>query len=332
MKKILSTNPSKFLLLIFILILSFFLSLFLGAEKINIESVLSDPESLDSILLFELRLPRSILCLISGILLASSAAVFQMFFRNYLAEPGLLGISAGATVGAVIAQISSIPLFAFGCISIINIFSFFSAILSSLILIFICSRNRHPDQSIIVLLCGTALGTLYSALTSLIIIVSSNKNISGVYSWLMGTFNGKGFDDIKFLMLPALISFLGLVFISNPLDLLNGGENSAQSLGVNIKILRFLVLIFSSLAISVCVCAGGIIGFIGLIAPNLMRKFFKPNSRVLILASSISGASLLLVADTLSRTLLAPAEIPCGIITAFIGIPFFFSLIFKKVR
>ena len=329
MKKILSTNPSKFLLLTLILILSFFLSLFLGAEKINIESVLSDPESLDSILLFELRLPRSILCLISGILLASSAAVFQMFFRNYLAEPGLLGISAGATVGAVIAQI---PLFAFGCISVINIFSFFSAILSSLILIFICSRNRHPDQSIIVLLCGTALGTLYSALTSLIIIISSNKNISGVYSWLMGTFNGKGFDDIKFLMLPALISFLGLVFISNPLDLLNGGENSAQSLGVNIKLLRFLVLIFSSLAISVCVCTGGIIGFIGLIAPNLMRKVFKPNSRVLILASSISGASLLLVADTLSRTLLAPAEIPCGIITAFIGIPFFFSLIFKKVR
>lgn len=322
----------KFLLLILILIVSFLLSLFLGVEKINIESLLSDPESFDSILLFELRLPRSILCLISGFLLASSAAVFQLFFRNYLAEPGLLGISSGATVGAVIAQVSSLPLFVFGCISTINVFSFFSAIISSLILVFVSSRNRNSNQSIVVLLCGTALGTLYSALASLIIILSSGKNLIGIYGWLMGTFNGKGFDDIKFLLLPAVISFLGLVLISNPLDLLNGGENSAQSLGVNIKVLRFLVLIFSSLAISVCVCAGGVIGFIGLIAPNLMRKFFKPNSRILILTSAISGSSLLLVADTLSRTLLAPAEIPCGIITAFIGIPFFLSLIFKKVK
>lgn len=321
----------KYFFLIIILAAFFCLSLFAGAEKISIDELLHDRESFSSIIFFDLRLPRSILAVFTGALLASSAAIFQLFFRNYLAEPGLLGISSGAAVGAVTSQITGISVIAGGLLSTMNLFAFIAALIAGLILVAISSVQKRTNLSVMLLLCGTALGTLYSAISSILMLIK-NREIFGIYSWLMGSFNGKSWAEVKFLLIPAVLSFVLMFLISSSLDLLNGGEQSAQTLGVNVNRLRISVILTGSIAVSVCVCAGGTIGFIGLIAPNLMRKFFGPKAKTLIASSALCGGALLVLSDTLARIVIAPAEIPCGIITAIIGVPFFLSLIFKQER
>lgn len=321
----------KYFFLIIILAAFFCLSLFAGAEKISIDELLHDRESFSTIIFFDLRLPRSILAVFTGALLASSAAIFQLFFRNYLAEPGLLGISSGAAVGAVTSQITGISVIAGGLLSTMNLFAFITALIAGLILVAISSVQKRTNLSVMLLLCGTALGTLYSAISSILMLIK-NREIFGIYNWLMGSFNGKSWAEVKFLLIPAVLSFVLMFLISSSLDLLNGGEQSAQTLGVNVNRLRISVILTGSIAVSVCVCAGGTIGFIGLIAPNLMRKFFGPKAKALIASSALCGGALLVLSDTLARIVIAPAEIPCGIITAVIGVPFFLSLIFKQER
>jgi len=306
----------KTLILIIILVLCFAGSLYFGAEKPT------------EFLIRYLRLPRSVLVLLSGALLAASGAVFQIFFRNPLAEPGLLGISAGATLGAVTAACLGGLSFFGGFISSINIFAFLGAFGSGLILSLISSSSRKIS-SVMLLLCGTALGTFYASISSTIMLLH-NKELYGIYSWLLGSFNGRGVNELKFVIIPVILAFILMALICNPLDILNGGEESASNLGVNIRLLRFFVICSGSLAVSVAVCAGGTISFVGLIAPHIMRKFFPPKSRTLLWTSALSGAALLLAADTLARVVMKPGELPCGIIVSFIGVPFFMALVFRK--
>lgn len=306
----------KILILIFLLVLSFAASLLLGAEKPSL------------FLIKYLRLPRSVLVLLSGALLAASGAVFQMFFRNPLAEPGLLGISAGATLGAVSAACLGGLSFLGGFISSINIAAFTGAFISGLILALVSSSGRRIT-SVVLLLCGTALGAFYSSISSAVMLMH-NKELYGIYSWLLGSFNGRGLNELKFVAVPAVLSFVIMSLILNSLDLLNGGEENAGVLGVNVKLLRLLVIVSGSLAVSVAVCSGGTISFVGLVAPHIMRKLFSAKSKILVWTSALGGAILLLLADTLARIVMRPGELPCGIITSFIGVPFFLALIFQK--
>lgn len=146
----------------------------------------------------------------------------------------------------------------------------------------------------------------------------------------MGSFNGKTWEDVFFIVPIAIVSFLLLFASSTFLDILGGGENSAKSLGLDIKKAKILILISSSLATSSAVCASGIISFIGLIAPHLMRSFFGPKHKTLVPQSMICGAILLLSSDLLARTVASPTEIPIGIITSLIGIPFFIFVLKKE--
>lgn len=306
----------KILILFFVLILSFTLSLLLGAENPT------------AFLIKYLRLPRSLLVLLSGALLAASGAVFQIFFRNPLAEPGLLGISAGATLGAVVSACLGGFAFLGGFISSINMAAFAGAFVSGFILALISSSSRRFN-SVILLLCGTALGAFYSSVSSTVMLMHK-KELYGIYSWLLGSFNGKGINELKFVVIPSVLAFLLISLILTPLDLLNGGEENAAGLGVNVARLRFLVIVAGSLSVSVAVCAGGTISFVGLVAPHIMRKLFSAKSKILVWTSALGGAILLLLADTLARIVMRPGELPCGIITSFIGVPFFIALIFQK--
>ncbi|MCQ2572824.1 MAG: iron ABC transporter permease [Treponema sp.] len=306
----------KVLILIFVLVLAFCGSLFFGAEKPTL------------FLIRYLRLPRSVLVLLSGALLAGSGAVFQLFFRNPLAEPGLLGISSGATLGAVSSACLGGFSFLDGFVSSINIAAFLGAFLSGLVLAFISSSGKRVT-SVVLLLCGTALGTFYSSVSSMIMLMH-NKELYGIYSWLLGSFNGRGLNELKFVIIPAVLAFVLMALILNPLDLLNGGEENARNLGVNVSLLRLLVIGEGSLAVSVAVCAGGTISFVGLVAPHIMRRIFSSKSKTLVWTSALGGATLLLAADTIARIVMKPGELPCGIITSFIGVPFFIMLIFQK--
>ncbi len=312
----------QFAITFFVLIAVFILSLALGAEKLPFKTIFGGGDKFQNIILWNIRLPRSLLVLLTGILLGGSGAIFQLFFRNPLAEPGIMGISSGATLGAVCASVLG---FGMG----INVSAFIGAILAGAFVTTLAFSRAGRNSSIMLLLCGTALGTLYSS-TSSMILLSGNKELHSIYSWILGSFSGRSWKELYFIIIPAVISIIMMFCISRPLDLLTGGEKSAASLGVEVSRLRILVLISGALAVSCGVCAGGTIGFVGLIAPHIVRKILGPKSKILIPFSMLFGAILLLLSDIFARTIIAPAELPAGIITSILGVPFFLTLCLKK--
>lgn len=330
----------KFHSLIFIfslifLAFSFALSMWLGAEKVSFAAVFGNGDKFENIILWNLRLPRSLLVLLTGLLLGGSGGVFQLFFRNPLAEPGIMGISSGATLGAVIASTvlsfgtATLSTKFFTLISPVNFCAFLGSLGAGVLVTFLAFSSAGKNSSVMLLLCGTALGTLYSAVSS-VVLLTCDKELHSIYTWILGSFNGRGWNEFFFILIPSLISFVIMFFIARPLDLLSCGETSAESLGVEVNKLRILVLICGALAVSASVCAGGTIGFVGLIAPHIVRKISGPKGKTLIPLSMIFGGILLLLSDTIARTVIAPSELPAGIITSILGVPFFISLCLKK--
>lgn len=273
--------------------------------------------------------------MISGALLAGSGAAFQMLFRNQLAEPGIIGISSGATLGAIAGQtIGNIAgLSAITAISGINFFAFCGSILTGLLLCAISSftETRNP---VTLLLSGTALGTLFSAISSILLLSNSNQ-LTQIYMWLLGSFNGRGWNELYFILIPAFFSIMILLVNAGKLDLLSSGNEQAQSLGLNTKQLQSVVLIASCLAVSSVSCAGGTINFVGLIAPHITRRLFGPSrskAGFLISFSMLFGSILVILSDTFGRTVISPGELPAGLITSFLGAPFFLFLIFSRKK
>ena len=314
-----------------LLIISVILALLLGAEKVSLSAVFGQGDKFENIILWQLRLPRVLLVFITGLLLGGSGAVFQLFFRNPLAEPGIMGISSGATLGAVIASIVPGVMALTGrggvgaLISPVNLCAFAGALGAGVLVTSLAFSRSGKASSVMLLLCGTALGTLYSSLSSMLLL-TCNKELHSIYTWILGSFNGRGWNELIFIALPALVSIVLMFCIMGPLDLLTGGEKSAAALGVEVDRLRVLVLLCGSLAVSCAVCAGGTIGFVGLIAPHIVRKFLGPKARTLVPFSMIFGAALLLLSDTFARVVIAPGELPAGIITSILGVPFFLAL------
>ena len=314
-----------------LLAISVILALMLGAENVSLAAVFGQGDKFENIILWQLRLPRVLLVFITGLLLGGSGAVFQLFFRNPLAEPGIMGISSGATLGAVIASIvagvraltgrGGIGAF----ISPVNLWAFAGALGAGVLVTSLAFSRRGKASSVMLLLCGTALGTLYSSLSSMLLL-TCNKELHSIYTWILGSFNGRGWNELFFIAVPAAVSIVLMFCVVRPLDLLTGGEKSAAALGVEVDRLRVLVLLCGSLAVSCAVCAGGTIGFVGLIAPHIVRKFLGPRARTLLPFSMIFGATLLLLSDTFARVVIAPGELPAGIITSILGVPFFLAL------
>ena len=325
-------QPLYALIFFIVLILSIVAALIFGAEKLPFQVIFGQGTKFQNIILWKIRLTRCLLVLVTGLLLGGSGAVFQLFFRNPLAEPGIMGISSGATLGAVIATVilagrtlppALEPVFKF--ISPINLCAFLGALASGFFVTALAFSKAGKASSVMLLLCGTALGTLYSSISSAILL-TSNKELHSIYTWILGSFNGRGWKELIFIAIPSAVSIIIAFAVSRPLDLLTCGEKTAASLGVQVDRLRIFVLICGALAVSSAVCAGGTIGFVGLIAPHIVRKLSGPKSKTLIPYSMMFGAALLLISDTIARTAIAPGELPAGIITSILGVPFFISL------
>ncbi len=325
-------QPLYALIFFIVLVLSLVAALIFGAEKLPFQVIFGQGTKFQNIILWKIRLPRCLLVLVTGLLLGGSGAVFQLFFRNPLAEPGIMGISSGATLGAVIATVilagrtlppALEPVFKF--ISPINLCAFLGALASGFFVTALAFSKAGKASSVMLLLCGTALGTLYSSISSAILL-TSNKELHSIYTWILGSFNGRGWKELIFIAIPSAVSIIIAFAVSRPLDLLTCGEKTAASLGVQVDRLRIFVLICGALAVSSAVCAGGTIGFVGLIAPHIVRKLSGPKSKTLIPYSMMFGAALLLISDTIARTAIAPGELPAGIITSILGVPFFISL------
>ena len=273
-----------------------------------------------AVILFTLRLPRTAMVAITGAALAGSGAAYQGLFRNPLADPFLIGVASGAGLGAIIAMTffgASTPLGLFT----IPVAAFIGAMLSVVVVYTLAHVGRAlPVTNLI--LAGVAVSSFTTALTSLLMINATGE-LRRALVWMMGGSTMSGWQPV-WAMLPYItIGLGGLLTMGHALNVMQVGDEQAQQLGLPVELVRGLVIVFASLTTAAAVSFSGVIGFVGLIVPHVVRMIWGGDYRRLLPLSILGGASLLLVADVLARVIMSPQELPVGIITALGGAPFF---------
>lgn len=280
-------------------------------------------------IILEIRLPRVILAGLVGAALAIAGATYQGLFRNPLADPYLIGVAQGASLGAVIGFLVPAAWHILG-LGIVPLFAFAGAIVSTLI-VYGFSRIGKTLPVTTLILAGVALGALLGAVVSYLII-SSGENIHGIVFWLMGSFSLTQWTDVK-LVLPWLVIGIGVILLyARPLNVMQLDEEQAQQLGINAEMLKHVLLAATTLITAAAVSFVGTIGFVGIIIPHAVRLIWGADYRFLLPFSVLSGAIFLILADLVARTIQAPAEVPIGIITAFCGAPFFLYLLRRRKK
>lgn len=273
--------------------------------------------------IFRLRLPRVLCALLIGAALAVSGAAMQGIFRNPMASPSVLGISSGAAFGACVSIVLgfSIASGSFAIPSMAFIFSFVT-----LFLVYSMARTKLGVPISMLLLSGIAIGAFFNGLVSLLQYYSDDK-LDGIVFWLMGNLSSCGWDQFFIILIPILLGSVILIIYSKELNMLSLGDDQATNLGVNVEHTRIIILVASALAVAGAVAVCGIIGFVGLIVPHIFRMLLGPDHRLLIPMSIVGGAIFMIIMDTLSRLIVAPAELPVGILTAILGAPFFIYIL-----
>ena len=287
---------------------------------------LSEMDSIFPVVVMDVRLPRILCAAIVGGGLAISGVVFQGILLNPLADPYTLGVSAGAAFGAyqaILLNIGflgmySVPLFAFG-----------GAVITLLFVIYLTSSSGGFSSNNLIL-SGIIVAAILSAGISLLKYIA-DEQVSVIIFWLMGSFGSKTWTDVGLILLFVGIGFLVFVYFARDMNLMSLGNRTASSLGVDTRRTTVILLVTASLVAAICVSVSGIIGFVGLLVPHMMRLATGPDNRRLVPVSLLAGAILLLSADTLTRAVL-PTEIPIGVLTALIGGPFFCYIFRKQQR
>ena len=278
--------------------------------------------------ILDVRLPRILTCAGVGAALAVSGSLFQGILLNPLADPYTLGISAGAAFGASVAILLN---FTAAYVSV-PLFAFIGACTTLFVVMFLSYSSKNPMAGLSsnnLILSGIIVGAILSAGISFLKFIA-NEQVSVIIFWLMGSFASKTWFDFQIVTLFLFVGFAVSLFYARDLNLISLGEKSAASLGVDLKKTKIILLATGSLLAAVCVSVSGIIGFVGLLIPHMVRFITGPDNRKLIPLSMLAGASLLLFADTVTRAVL-PHEIPIGVLTALTGGPLF-CWIFKKNR
>lgn len=287
--------------------------------------------SAHEIIVFDLRLPRLVLALLVGASLAVAGVVMQAFFQNPMAAPSIIGISAGASLGATIAIVTGISIGAAG-LGAVPLAAFVGALLATS-LVYLLSRRGGRTPVGVLLLTGIAMGALMSSLAALVLVTGQDparRDLDQVVYWMLGSVAGKSWAHVS-LVAPYVAVAGALTYLfGRDLNLLTLGDETAHYLGMNVDKVRLILLALSSLLTAAAVAVSGIIGFVGLVVPHLMRIIAGPDHRVLLPASALAGGTLLVLADVAARTLAAPTEIPVGIITSLIGAPFFLYLLHRR--
>lgn len=283
----------------------------------------------------EIRLPRTLLCIAVGGILGLCGAVMQGLFRNPLADPGIIGVSGGAALGAALAIVLLTPLSqqwqATLGIGLLPLLAFLGGALTTT-LVYLLGTREGGTSVTVMLLAGVAITALSGAVIGLLTYLADDQMLRDLSLWQMGTLAaGKPADVALALLTLATLIWLFLRD-ANPLNALLLGEGEARHLGVDVQALKRRLILLTAAGVGVAVAVSGMIGFVGLVVPHLVRLMTGPNHVRLLPLSALLGAALLLGADMLARTLLAPAELPVGIITALLGAPFFIWLLIKGRR
>ena len=323
-------NDAKYLIIatIILAILST-LSLLWGQFDISISTffdylnhkLFSSPATQDFTLIesiiLDIRLPRVLLAILIGAALATSGAVFQAMFVNPLVSPGILGVLAGASFGAACGMLISEHWF------IVQILAFVFGFVAVGFAVFIGSMVTNSRSTVMLVLGGVISASLFTSLLSIIKYVADPySTLPAIVYWLMGSLSMAELNETLLVAIPITLSILGMVFMSKYFDLMSLGDEEAKALGVNVKLIRIVAIILATLASSLSVVMAGIIGWVGLIIPHIIRMAVGPSHRLLIPLSAVIGAIFLLSADAISRLALS-VEIPIGILTSLIGIPIF---------
>lgn len=286
-------------------------------------------DNTDAQIFFIARLPRTLAGAIVGALLSAAGVVFQALLRNPLACPFTLGVSAGAALGAVLAIVFnwSLPALGFPAVPA----AAFIGSLAAVGIVYLLAQARHRGVSTtVLLLAGVVLNAFFSAAIACVQYFSGAGDVYRTLRWLMGDLDVSGFQPLAAALLPAVAAVGAFAWLARPLNLLALGPDSAESRGLDVTTAQRTAFFSASLATGAAVSIGGPIGFVGIIIPHLIRLFVGPDHRLVLPASALFGAAFLVGCDLLARTVIAPIELPVGIVTALIGGPFFLWLLIRK--
>jgi len=284
------------------------------------DAPLSGDPGIFSTILLVIRLPHMLLFALTGAALSGSGAAYQGLFRNPLADPYLIGVSSGAGLGAVLAMGIDWP-YSFWGLQAIPLSAFCGALLS-VFLVYMLARVGRTIPTTNLLLAGVAVSFFTSALTSFLMLQAKN-DVRRPLVWLLGGGSQAGWQPVLGTLPYVALGVIGLLLSGHALNVLQFGDDQAQQMGLRVTLSKTLILIAASMATAAAVAYSGIIGFIGLIVPHVIRMWFGTNYRRLLPLSMIAGAGTLLLADVLARVVLRPQELPVGIVTALAGAPFF---------
>lgn len=311
-----------------LLFVSAVLSLFIGAAEITpsqvLQTLLGKGEQTE--LIRQYRLPRIVLAVLVGVALSGSGACLQALFRNPLADPFILGIASGGALGAAAALFIGVPA------PLVTLMAFVAA-LATAWLVYRLGRINGVVRMDTLLLAGVAVNALLSGILALLLYLNMHRLLaSAVYFWLMGGFQTATWREVWLVLPYSAVGLLIPIYHSRALNALLFSEEWAHYAGVEVEAVKWWLLIAATLSCGAAVSVAGIIGFVGLLAPHLVRLLIGPDHRALVLGASLFGALLLLCCDMISRSLVRPAELPIGIFTAFLGVPFFLLLLRRARR
>ena len=292
------------------------------AAVFNIETEKFWSDTVEKIV-FNVRFPRIIIACLVGCCLAAAGAAYQGVFQNPMASPDILGASSGAAFGAALAILLNMPSF------MITVFAFISSLACVLLVIFV-GKKAKGKRVMSIVLSGIMISSLFSSATSFLKLVADPANqLPAITYWLMGSFNDMEKNDVLFAIIPMAIGLIPLILLRWRINILTLGDDESRAMGVNPGVIRTIVILASTLITAAAVSVSGMIGWVGLVIPHLARRLVGNNYKHLMPATMLFGAVFMLLVDNLCRNLLT-TEIPIGILTAFIGAPFFIYLITRE--
>lgn len=320
------------LLLGLLLVMSAFLGISMGSTEQNIRQILSvltghaDQYPTLSSIVWRIRLPRVILAALAGATLSLGGLVFQALLRNPLAEPYILGVSGGSAVGAIIGILlgmSPFPGVAFFA---------FAGSMATLSLVLMIASTRSAMKKDTLILAGIMVNAFCSSVIMFLISITQDSRLHDILFWLMGDLSMSNTHRTLMLLVALAPCFAVLFLLARPMNILLMGEEMAANMGVDVRLIPLVLLLVTSFMVSIVVCYTGLLGFVGLVIPHLLRLLFGPDHRVLVPACILGGGAYLILCDLLARLLPSQGEMPVGVITAMVGAPLFIFLLRRSRR
>jgi len=303
---------------------------FIGVVKISPAKVISSEAGLENFIFWQLRVPRTLIAFMVGSALALAGLIFQNIFKNNLATPYTLGISSGAAAFTVMAMKFRLSIMFLG-LNGLYIYGFTGALVTIFIILGI-ARIVKSFSIYTLLMSGIALNFFFSSFILLFQYLLNFTETITALRWLMGGINVTGYKEVIFFAPISIFFIISAFLVRNELVLISGGDQFAYSKGIDVKKFRIIIFILVSFVIGVVVSIAGPIGFVGLIVPHIARLIFKDDFKAVIFLTVITGGLLLVVTDFLARVLIPPVEIPVGVITSFLGAPFFLFILISTLR